>query len=149
MSTGTTAFTADSSTVIGSGFTPGLAATILRMLGEYVITPTSAPTTNDEARVTVAIGVISADAVAANAAPDPGLEPDYPWLFWASHALRFASTATDPNSAGASVRAGFDIRSMRKMKPRETLIAVAEYEDFVGAPPLTLSWAAVRVLVAT
>jgi len=38
--------------------------TVLRMLGEYVITPTLAPAALDEAKVTIGIGKTSTDAAA-------------------------------------------------------------------------------------
>jgi len=126
------------------------ADTVLRMLGEYTIAPTTAPTALDRAILTMAIGVVSSDAfaVGASAVPDPASEPEYPWLFWASHALHFTGTSVDGGAAGISVRRSFDVRSMRKMKPRESLIWVSEYSDLAGAPPLTATAGITRVLLA-
>ncbi len=136
-------------TVAAGGLQPG-SATVLRMLGEYIIVPTAVPVALDNADVTVAIGVVSSDAFAAGAGslPDPGAEPEYPWLYWASHPLFFPSADATAGGAGISVRRGFDVKSMRKIKPRETLVLVGQYANVVGDPPLTLSIANTRVLLA-
>ena len=136
-------------TFLGGGLSPGTSATVLRMLGEYVIAPRTSPVAIDEAQVVIGIGVISGDAFAAGAAsvPDPGGEPEYPWLYWASHSLFFGSTQVDPASDAASLRAKFDIRSMRKMKPRETLAFIVQYININGNPDLKLLIGATRVLL--
>ncbi len=83
------------STNLGSFFAPNEPATFLRLLGEYVIGPTSAPVVGDKAIVTVGIGVVSVDAatLGASAMPDPEDEPDYPWLYWASHGIHFVDAS--------------------------------------------------------
>ncbi len=126
--------------------------TVIRMLGEYAISiGATAPTALDNVTLGFGIGVVSTDAASAGAAsvPDPFSEPEYPWLFWAAHNLFFPTTTQTNAGAGASVRRSFDIRSMRKIKPRESLIAIAEYVDIVGTPPVHLDWSITRVLVAT
>ena len=136
-------------TVLFSSFTGGIPFTILRMLGEYVITPDAAPTAQDNADITVAIGVVSADAAALGSAAmsDPAQEPEYPWLYWAMHPFFFVGAETDPNSAASSVRRSFDIRSMRKLKPRESLALVVQYEDVAGAPALQICAGKTRLLM--
>ncbi len=125
--------------------------TVIRMLGSYVIQPTSAPVAGDAVQITMAIGVVSSDAAAvgASALPDPDEEPDYPWLYWGSHTFFYGNTALDAGSDAFSIRKEFDIRSMRKIKPRESLVVVKQYSDTVGAPPMSLFNARTRVLVAT
>ena len=142
------ALTADA-TSLGGALSPGTSATVLRMLGEYIIVPTSAPAALDQVKVAVGIGVISGDAFAAGSAsvPDPAGEPDYPWLFWAEHSLYFGTTSVDPSSLGATVRRQFDIRSMRKMKPRETLAMIVQYANIAGNPPLSMLISQTRVLL--
>ena len=143
------AFTANA-TAAGSSVGFNEAATVLRMIGEYVISIGSAGSVaNDKAIVTVGIGVVSTDAavLGSTAMPESGDEPEYPWLFWQSHALFFAGTSADPNSAAASVRHSFDVKSMRKMKPRESLVQVIQYEDVVGGPPVQFSIGNVRILI--
>ena len=142
------ALTAD--TTSGGGvlnFTTSI--TILRMIGEYVIAPTSAPAALDAVRIGVGIGVISTDAatLGPTAVPDPLGEPDFPWLYWADHAFLFSTT--DPDSGGnlaSSVRHRFDIRSMRKVKPRESLTMIVQYADSVGTPPMSFFAGQTRVL---
>ncbi len=142
------ALTADA-TLQGTSLASTTAQTILRMLGSYIICPTSAPVAGDAALVVVGIGVVSTDAFAAGAGsmPDPGAEPDYPWLYWKSHGFFFPTNTADPSAASGSIRVDFDIRSMRKMKPRESLAWVIEYIDLAGTPPLQLDIAHTRVLI--
>ncbi len=146
----TSNLTANVTALFGS-LVPGEAGTILRMIGGFVVTPTAAPTVADHAIVGVGIGIVSADAatLGATAMPDPFDEADYPWLFWRTDDFNFVSTdITSPGPAG-SVRYRFDVKSMRKIKPREALVQVVQYVDVAGAPPLTVSSAGVRVLFAT
>ena len=139
-------------TFAGGGLSLDGPFTVVRMLGEYIVSSDEvAPVANDEADVCCAIGVVSSDAfaVGASAMPDPVAEPDYPWLFWASHPMFFPNSSLEGSGASRSVRRSFDIRSMRKMKPRETLAMVIQYADTAGVPPLQFAAAQTRVLVAT
>jgi len=142
--------TNDGTFILGS-FQPTEPQTVLRMLGEYTIFPTSAPVAGDAAAVSVGICVVSSDAfaVGATALPEAFGDQAYPWLYWASHPLAFNGTVVDASQQGASVRRGFDVKSMRKLKgDRETLVWVADYFDLVGTPPLTIMGSAVRILTA-
>ena len=125
--------------------------TVLRMFGEYVITATGAPTALDKAIITVGIGVVSADAAAlgATALPDPEDESDYPWLYWSSHPLFFVDASVDPIGASGVVRKQFDVGSMRKISPRESLVFVVQYADVVGTPPVTITLGGTRFLIGT
>ncbi len=127
--------------------------TAIRMLGEYVFAPTGggAFAASDNALLALAIGVISTDAAAlgSSAVPDPADEPDYPWLYWAEHPLLFLVATADQNNPAGVVRVSFDIRSMRKIKPRESLSMIIQYTDVSGTPPISFSAAHTRVLVAT
>ena len=147
----TNTFTANA-TVVSVGLNLDGPWTVLRMLGEYIINPTPNPVSGDIARVTVGIGVMSADAVTlgATAMPDPGDSDDaggYPWLYWAEHGFYFGGTAVDPNSAGSSLRRPFDIKSMRKIKPRESLAMIAQYTNVAGTPSMQFVAGFTRVLV--
>ncbi len=124
------------------------AQTVLRMLGSYIVWPTTAPTAGDQAVISLGIGIVSSDAAAlgATAMPDPSGEPEFPWLFWEEHDFRWGTTSLDPNGLGF-VRRHFDIRSMRRMKPREALVAVTQYTDLSGTPAVTISMAQTRVLI--
>ncbi len=123
------------------------------MLGGFVVTNSDTVVAKDSAEVTVAIGVVSSDAlgVGSIAMPDPFDEPDYPWLYWASIPL-FWPVAGSPRAGSSEAEAravAFDIRSMRKIKPREGLAMVAQYTDNTGTPPVTITAAKTRVLVGT
>ena len=87
-------------------------------------------------------------AAGAGSLPDPGSEAAYPWLFWKQHQFVYQLPTSDGDEIDSSVRVAFDSRSMRKIKPQETLAFVSEYTDVSGALPMTVFGAAVRVLVA-
>ncbi len=136
------------------GGTGGLgdAFTVLRNLGEYTIFPTGPAVQGDEGAVCFAIGVVSSDAATAGSAsmPDPCAEPEYPWLYWASHPFGYNAAVEESALASSSVRRSFDIKSMRKIKPSESLVTIVEYENVGsgGDPPLTIVVGGWRVLVA-
>ena len=148
MSPLTVAFTADA-TGIGGQLVFTTNQTILRVIGEYVIQATSAPAALDAAEITVGLGLFPRDAfdLGATAMPDPGNEADYPWLFWASHSMRWNSTTVQDDDGSGYLRRLVDIRSMRKVKPRETLGWVFQYSDGGGAPPVNVGNSRCRVLV--
>ncbi len=128
--------------------------TVLRMLGEYLIHFSQGGTivVGDTATIGVGIGVVSTDAVAAGAGsmPDPNTEAEYPWLYWAQHfVVALTANPAQVQDGVGVVRRSFDIRSMRKLKPRESLVVVLDYFDNGGAPPVTVEFATTRVLVAT
>ncbi len=148
--TGSTFGMTVNATFAGGGLDFTEAQTVLRMLGEYILVPTSIPTAGDHGTYTVGIGIVSSDAFAlgSTAMPDPITEPDFPWLYWASHDVLSRTAEQDPSSPGAALRHSFDIRSMRKVKPRETLVFVGQWSIAAGAPEWTAGNAPVRVLVA-
>jgi len=135
-----------------TALSPGTSVTVLRMIGEYVIGATSSAgiVAADNARIAVGIGVVSDDAFAAPALPDPAAEPGYPWLYWMEHSFYFAvAGAPSADQAGLSgaVRAAIDIRSMRKMKAGQSLAFVVQYVNVAGNPLLTVNQSRIRVLV--
>jgi len=144
---GQTGMTADG-TFIESALAFTSPQTVLRMIGEYTIVPVATPVAADAVVITVAIGKVSSDAfaVGATAVPDPGDEPGYPWLYWASHALKFPTADADPSGMGGTVRRSFDVRTMRKFTAQESLIWVFEYADLTGAPAMTIALGETRVL---
>ncbi len=137
-------------TALGAALSFSGNSTLMRMLGEYIIAPTSATTALDGARITVAIGKISTDAFTAGAAsvPDPASEPEYPWLYWMEHRFFYSGTDPESASAAASIRRSIDIHSMRKFKPGESLAYIVQYADTTGAPPLTVNLGQTRCLFA-
>ncbi len=90
---GTNAFVGNAGAILGS-VAFSIPGTVIRMIGEYVIAATAAPAAVDGAVITMGIGFVSTDAftVGASAMPDPGGDPEFPWLFWKSHALFFGGT---------------------------------------------------------
>ncbi len=137
-------------THLGGGLALDDAWTAIRMLGEYIVSPDQAPAAQDAASVGFGIGVVSsaAFAVGLTAVPDPIAQPDYPWLYWASHDFFFPDTSLTGASPTRSLRRSFDIRSMRKIKPQETLAFVIQYANTAGNPPLQVEVSQTRVLVA-
>ena len=140
----------DNSTLIGSNIAFALPGTVIRMLGEYVIGATAVVPALDQAVVSVGIGVFSTDAVTlgATAMPEVAAEAEYPWLYWASHPLYWGTVDTGATAIIGNVRHKFDVRSMRKLKPRESLSMVIEYTDIVGTPALMILAGSTRVLIA-
>ena len=138
-------------TFLGGGLAFGDAGnTIMRMIGEYILMPATAPVVADAADVTIGIGFVSGDAftLGASAVPDPVSEPEYPWLYWKVHPVRFGSTDLDPSGMAGTVRATFDVKSKQKAQANHTLAFVVQYADFVGTPPLTLLVGQTRVMIA-
>ena len=123
--------------------------TAIRMLGEYIIGADAAPTAQDAVTIGVGIGVVSADAFIAGAAsvPGPVSEPQYPWLYWANHDFFFVDSGLEDRVI-TSIRKSFDVKSMRKLKPRESLVTVIEYSDVAGTPAMQFCMPQTRVLVA-
>jgi len=142
-------FAADGTAILGTlPFTsPG---TILRIIGEYAIGLNGAPTAGDVATVSVGIAVVSSDAAIAGATalPEAFGDQPYPWLYWASHAMHFRTTTEDPSSQQSSGRFSIDVKSMRKVKDRETVVWIADYFNFNGDPPLAVAASALRILIA-
>jgi len=136
---------------VGNASIPfSVAATVIRMMGEYIIIPTSAPTALDACKIAVGIGRVSADAfgVGGDSLPDAAGNAEYPWLYWAEHHFGFGDTAVSSGGAGLSVRKSFDVKSMRKFKPSENLVVVVQYVDITGTPPMTIHFGQVWVLLA-
>ena len=124
--------------------------TVIRMLGEYIITPTVAPAAGDRATWTVGLAKVSTDAFAlgATALPNPASPRDFPWLYWAEHAfaLEVADLSVASQGLGSVLRHSFDVRSMRKFTANESLGLVVEYTNFGGNPPMRFFSASTRVL---
>ena len=149
-----TALSATATVIIGS-LAFQLPRTILRIMGEYVICPSGATVSADLATIGVGLGVVSTDAAAAGGAslPDPNAEFDYPWMYVASHQMFFSAATSSTAGEGAqgaapSVRKSFDVKSMRKVKPRESLALIIDYTDITGAPPLQFLNGSIRILLA-
>ncbi len=144
-----------SSTVLFGTQSPQDAFTVLRMLGSYIIGPTASVVALDAVTIGMGIAVVSTDAavLGSSAMPDPIGEPEYPWLYWAEHDFYFTRAGGVTNTStlpgiGGELRQSFDIRSMRKIKPQESLVFVVEYANIAGNPGMRVATSATRVLVA-
>jgi len=123
-------------------------STILRMIGEYAFQPDNTVTAvaGDQANITVGIGIVSLDAAVAGASamPDPAGDSQYDWLYWRSHAYYVGTILTNPVVA---IRHVFDIRSMRKVKPRSTVVFLMQFDIASLSPVVKFIQPIVRVLV--
>ncbi len=137
-------------TGISGSITFSEARTVLRCMGEYIINPASAPTINDHCVIGIGLAIVSADAVTVGgtAVPDPVDEPEYPWLFLATHPLIYESTTVEVQLGAGVVRGTYDVKSMRKVKPREALALIFQYVDGSGVPPIDITFGVTRVLQA-
>jgi len=122
--------------------------TVMRMVGEYCFSPDNSvgAVAGDQAQVTVGICVANTDAVAAGAGgmPDPQGEAELGWLYWKQHSYFVGTVLTNPHIA---IRESFDIRSMRKMKARESLVFLVVASDFALSPGIRFMSSKTRVLL--
>ena len=144
------AVSADITSVVAGSTTDDSPFTVLRVIGEVMFGPGAVNVIDDAAAITFALGVLPTDVVAGNAnLPDPEDEPDYPWLWWSIHffaqSVAMQETGGDPRMAA---RIPFDVRSMRKVKSRESLVWVFQYRDINGAPTVDIVPGKARVLMA-
>ncbi len=127
--------------------------TILRIRGYVSAIFDESSQVGDKMTVTFALGMVSTDAkdVGATALPDPGGEPEYPWLWWGQLRLDSFSTNGLPSASWgpAAQRMEVDSRAMRRFKPRESLVWVVERADAGGAPVTIITTGSTRVLIGT
>jgi len=147
---GVSNLTAAGTSLFTSFGAPDTPSTILRMIFEYAIGPTSAPTALDGCVISMGLGIVSTDAAAvgATAMPDPSTngDPEFPWLWTASHVFHMPDTDPAAAVATASGRFFVDNRAMRILRPRSSLAFVLQYEDVNGTPPMSLAIGGARVL---
>ena len=146
------AISTDTTFVQAGTISSDLPFTVLRILGGWSYGPGAVNVINDAAGITCAIGVFSTDAVAlgGTAMPDPENEPGYPWLYWKS--VLFQQTKAQQHSDGdirMADRFEINVKSMRKVKPRESVAMVFQYNNVNGAPTVDIVSQACRCLVAT
>ena len=138
-------------TIAGPGFLSFSApATILRVRGYTQVAFLQAGLTlADEVDVVFGMGVFSTDAVTlgATALPDPSAEPEYPWMWYGE--LSMYSPNADFGDPMIQQRLELDTKAMRKVKPGESLVVVAQYVNASGIPGLRLIYPQIRVLIGT
>jgi len=100
-------------------------------------------------RISYGIGIASSDAVAAGSGslPDPGAEPDYPWLWWGETMLQAENAAAEEVFGTSAQIMQIDSKAMRKVKPGETLFFILERSLVAGAPVTLTAFSQCRVLI--
>ena len=140
-------------TFLASNLTVIVPSTILRIVGRVTIHSTAGGAfgAGDEAFVSFGLGIFSADAVAAGAGslPEPAGDPSFPWMYTNGASLAIHTAGNAEVALAAIQKFDLDVRSMRRIKPSEALAFVATYSDVVGAPPYSVSYASLRVLIAS
>ncbi len=97
------------------------------------------------------IGIVSTDAftLGATAMPDPGGEPEYPWMWWTQLSL-FSDAAVSFEGTGISVvRFSVDSKAMRRVAPGQSLVPIVQASGATGAPTTFVRWGNGRVLIGT
>ncbi len=143
---------ADVTGVVAGSFSYEEPFTVLRIMGEYQIFPSAVNVIDDQCAWTLGIGVFSTDAVTlgGTAMPDPEDEAEFPWLFWASHTMTMQVAQQHSNGdPQMALRRTYDVKTMRKVKPRETVVQVFQFRDIQGAPTYDLVFGRARILIAT
>ena len=123
--------------------------TVLRMVGEVSASPDEAAVVaGDSCIITFGIGVVSTDAAAlgSTAMPDPGAEADYPWLWWHGATMHFPAIGEALQNAVRVLPV--QSKAMRKVAAGQSLVAVVQYVDVSGFPPIDIL-TAVRFLIGT
>ncbi len=145
-----TSFAGDA-TFVGGSILFLVPATILRIRGAVQFHFDAAKQVGDEINITLGLAVASTDAVAAGAGsmPDPGGEPEFPWLWWGDFFLHAESTGAQEVWGLTSQRVVVDSKAMRKVKPGQSLVWVGESSQQVGAPATFLDFMRTRVLIGT
>ena len=140
-------------TNISTGFlTFSEAATILRVRMPYLSGQMIATiAVGDDLRLTFGLVVVLADAaeLGATAVPDPLDEPEFPWLWWGETRM-FATNAGVENQFGSQYQVLHpELKLMRKVKSRESLIWIVQSIAASGAPDVRVVILTSRVLVGT
>ena len=126
--------------------------TILRMRGAVLADMVSDAVT-EAILVQVGIGIASTDAITAGTVasiPGPGSDPDYPWLWWGSIPLWSEAADSASSPAGQLPKAWrleIDSKAMRKVKPNQSLFAIAELSQLAGAATARVTFGTTRVLI--
>ncbi len=138
-------------TIQGGSIAFAIPATILRARGAVQCALDDSKQVGDEIRLTFGLGVVSSDAFAAGAGsmPDPNAEVEYPWLWWNTMFLRAEGTGAQEAWGSSVVRLDVDTKAMRKVKPGQSLVWVAQSTTVVGAPVTNIDFLTGRVLIGT
>jgi len=144
-----TTMTANAVAIVGSlGFTfPG---TIMRVRGGRVDAAMDGSVDTDIAGIIFGLGLVSTDAfnLGITAMPEPFEDVGYPWMWWKSFCIADNTpSGGDPHPGMTHQWAEIDTKAMRRFKPGQTLVLIAQYIDAVGTPPITVCHSGSRVLI--
>ena len=121
--------------------------TVMRMLGEVLLTPNSAPVATDLVDIGFGIGIFADTVSTAAQFPSAIAAQDFPWLVQWNWALYFREGAAGETIA-RNIRWTYDIKSRRIVPTGSRLVMILTYADGAGAPPIRVEASPVRVLVA-
>ena len=141
--------TSGNGTLAGGSFSSGIPITILRCrTPDILLSFDYSQQAGDDIQIALGLGIMSTDAFAAGAGslPDPGSEPEYPWLWWGQYQLRSFAAANEQSLGTSVVRLSADTKAMRKMKPGQSLGWVVETSGASGSPTTYIEIATTRVL---
>ncbi len=150
---GLSASVSTDTTTLGGNLSFNVPATILRMRskgGFFAFDSTQQ--VGDAIALTWGIGLFSQDAIAlgATALPDPGSEPEFPWLMWGGCSLQsFLAAGVNAWGVSACEIRPWDSKAMRKVKPGQGLAVVIQTEGAAGAPVTVIQYPRGRVLIGT
>ena len=130
-------------------------ATLLRFRGFVQAAFDATVQVADILELTFALGIVSTDAFTAGSGsvPDPGGEPEYPWIWWQNIRLdatsvQASSTVQTPWGPGA-MRLEVDSKAMRRIKPGQSVCWVVQSRAQAGAPVVNIHMGQTRVLIGT
>ena len=139
-------------TILGGSLAFTAPATILRARGRLYAQFDETVQVGDRIIVTFGLGIVSTDSytVGSTAMPDPGGEPEYPWLWWGQVMLEAGVAAGHSGGFGPTAQQlEVDTKAMRKIKPGQSLAWVWELAGAAGSPVTIVSQGETRVLIGT
>ena len=140
-------------TLAGSFLSFTQSATILRCrVADMLMMFGANQVAGDQSTSAWGLGIFSSDAVAAGVGslPDPGQEPNYPWLWWGEFNLRNNLGLPVSDQAGpTALRFSVDTKAMRRIHPGQSIAWVIQQTSNVGAVTVNYDLGQTRVLVGT
>jgi len=139
------------STTLSGALNFAAPATVLRCRGFVQASMDETKQAGDILEIVWALGIISTDAFTAGAGsvPDPGSEPEYPWLWWGGMHLEAFVAVGIEQWGSTSQRLEVDTKAMRRIKPGTSLVYMAQVTSATGAPVTSLEFGPTRVLIGT
>ncbi len=98
--------------------------TIVRSIGEVAFFPGSGSASIDEAHIAVGMTVVTKDAVAAGALPDPFTDLEHDWYFWYSTHWHILLDAAQGSTN--VLRVTWDLKTSRRLREGYRLVLLIE-----------------------